>query len=53
MYLNAVLRGCYKWRLAGIVLLQIFLPDRTYRKFADSAISWLGAGLRQARSLNP
>ena len=50
MYLTAVLRGCYPWRLAGIVLLQIFLSDRTYRKVADGAISWLGAGFRQARS---
>ena len=50
MYLTAVMRGCYPWRLAGIVFLQIFLSDRTYRKVADGAISRLGAGFRPARS---
>jgi hypothetical protein len=50
MYLTAVLHGCYPWRLAGIVFLQIFLSDRAYRKVADGAISRLGAGFRLARS---
>ena len=50
LYLSAVLRGCYPWRLAGIVFLQIFLTDRTYRKVADGAISKLGAGFRAAAS---
>jgi glycosyltransferase involved in cell wall biosynthesis len=50
MYLTAVLRGCYPWRLAGIVFLQIFLSDRAYRRVADGAISKLGAGFRLARS---
>jgi glycosyltransferase involved in cell wall biosynthesis len=50
MYLNAILRGCYPWRLAGIVFLQIFLSDRAYRKVADGAISRLGAGMRLAGS---
>lgn len=50
MYLNAALRGCYPWRLAGIVFLQIFLSDRAYRKFADGAIARLGAGFRLAGS---
>ncbi|MEI9929130.1 MAG: glycosyltransferase family A protein [Rhizomicrobium sp.] len=50
LYLGAVLRGCYSWRLAGIVFLQIFLSDRIYRKVADKAISRLGAGFRLARS---
>jgi hypothetical protein len=50
MYLNAVVRGCYPWRLAGIVFLQIFLSDRTYRRVADGAISRLGAGFRPART---
>jgi glycosyltransferase involved in cell wall biosynthesis len=49
LYLSAMLRGCYSWRLAGIVFLQIFLSDRTYRKVADGAISRLGAGFRLAR----
>ena len=53
LYLGAVLRGCYPRRLAGIILLQIFLADRTYRKVADGAISWLGAGFRPVGSLNP
>ncbi|HTT97994.1 MAG TPA: glycosyltransferase [Rhizomicrobium sp.] len=50
LYLTAVLRGCYPWRLAGIIFLQIFLSDRAYRKVADGAISRLGAGFRLARS---
>lgn len=50
LYLEALLRGCYPLRLAGIVFLQIFLSDRTYRRVADGAIAWLGAGLRPARS---
>jgi glycosyltransferase involved in cell wall biosynthesis len=50
LYLNAILRGCYPWRLAGIVFLQIFLSDRAYRKVADRAISRLGAGVRLAGS---
>jgi hypothetical protein len=41
-------RGCYRPGLAGIVFLQIFLSDRTYRKVADGAIQWLRAGLRTA-----
>jgi glycosyltransferase involved in cell wall biosynthesis len=49
MYLTAVLRGCYSWRLAAVVFLQIFLSDRAYRKVADGAISRLGAGFRLAR----
>jgi glycosyltransferase involved in cell wall biosynthesis len=49
MYLTALLRGCYPRRLAGIVFLQIFLSDPTYRKVADRAISGLGAGFRAAR----
>jgi glycosyltransferase involved in cell wall biosynthesis len=42
MYLTAVLRGCYPWRLAAIVFLQIFLSDGTYRKVADGVISKFG-----------
>jgi hypothetical protein len=53
LYLGAVLRGCYPWRLTAIVLLQIFLTDRAYRRVADGAISWLGAGFRPTRPLNP
>ncbi|HEY5339290.1 MAG TPA: glycosyltransferase family 2 protein [Rhizomicrobium sp.] len=37
-YLSAVLRGCYRPRLAAIVFLQIFLPDSFYRRIADRAI---------------
>jgi glycosyltransferase involved in cell wall biosynthesis len=39
-YLAAVLRGCYRPRLAAIVLLQIFASDRTYRKIADRVVTW-------------
>jgi hypothetical protein len=50
LYLAALLRGCYPPGLAGIVFLQIFLSDRTYRNVADKAIARLGAGLRPARA---
>ncbi len=46
LYLAALVRGCYRPSLAGIVFLQIFLPDSAYRKLADTAIARLGAGLR-------
>lgn len=46
LYFAAVLRGCYRPGLAGIVFLQIFLSDRAYRRAADGAIAWLRAGLR-------
>ena len=46
LYLAALVRGCYRPSLAGIVFLQIFLSDRVYRRLADTAIAWFGAGLR-------
>jgi hypothetical protein len=46
LYLNAVLRGCYRPSLAVIVFLQIFLGRSGYRALADRAISWLRIGLR-------
>jgi glycosyltransferase involved in cell wall biosynthesis len=39
LYLGAVARGCYSPRLAAIVGLQIFFPDRLYRWLADNAIA--------------
>ena len=47
-YLTAVMHGCYRPGLAGVIFLQIFLPDRFYRVVADGAIGWLGAGYRAA-----
>jgi len=40
LYLVAVLRGCYRPKLAGIVFLQIFLRDSLYRRGADRMIAW-------------
>lgn len=40
-YLAAVVRGCYSPRLAAIIFLQIFLPDRLYRRIADRAIPFV------------
>jgi glycosyltransferase involved in cell wall biosynthesis len=40
-YLVAVLNGCYAPKLAAIVFLQIFLPDRIYRAVADQAVGRL------------
>lgn len=39
LYLNAVLRGCYRPRLAAVVFLQVFVPDALYRRIADLAIA--------------
>ena len=44
LYLNAVLRGCYRPSLAGIIFLQIFLGRTGYRHLADRAITWLRIG---------
>jgi glycosyltransferase involved in cell wall biosynthesis len=48
LYLNAVLRGCYRPSLAAIIFLQIFLSRIAYRRLADRAISW-----RHAREKTP
>jgi glycosyltransferase involved in cell wall biosynthesis len=47
LYLNAVLRGCYRPPLAAVVFLQIFLGRIGYRRLADKAIAWLHVGLRE------
>jgi hypothetical protein len=51
LYLAALVRGCYRPSLAGIVFLQIFLSDHAYRKLADAAIARLGAGLHPRSDL--
>jgi glycosyltransferase involved in cell wall biosynthesis len=45
-YLAALVHGCYRPRLAGVIFLQIFLGPDTYRALADHSISWLHMGLR-------
>jgi glycosyltransferase involved in cell wall biosynthesis len=45
--LSAIARGCYPAGLAGIVALQVLLSGGAYRRLADAAIRWLGAGLRK------
>lgn len=49
LYLAALVRGCYRPSLAGIIFLQIVLSDRAYRRLADTAITRLRAGLRQTK----
>lgn len=49
LYLRAVMTGCYRPRMAMVIFLQIFLGNRVYRRLADCAISWLGAGLHEAQ----
>jgi glycosyltransferase involved in cell wall biosynthesis len=49
LYLNAVLRGCYRPSLTAVVFLQIFLGRIGYRRLADKAIAWLHVGLREDR----
>ncbi|PZM15566.1 glycosyltransferase family 2 protein [Rhizobium tubonense] len=41
LYLAAVLHGAYSPRLAGIVFLQIVLPDRQYRNITDKWLLFL------------
>jgi glycosyltransferase involved in cell wall biosynthesis len=53
LYLTALWHGCYRPRLAVIILLQILLGDAGYRRLADSAISWLRAGLRESKAREP
>lgn len=47
LYLNAMLRGCYRPRLAATIFLQIFLGPTAYRRLADAGIAWLRLGLRE------
>ena len=44
LWLTAVLRGCYRPSLAAVIFLQIFLPDRGYRRLADDAVRFLKPG---------
>ena len=40
-YLQALIHGCYRPRLAAIIFLQIFLSDAIYRRIADRAIPFV------------
>jgi glycosyltransferase involved in cell wall biosynthesis len=40
LYFSALVRGCYRPRLAVAIFLQIVLPERLYRALADSALAW-------------
>jgi len=53
LYLNAVLRGCYRPSLAVMIFLQIFLGPTAYRRLADYSIAWLKAGLRETEKKAP
>jgi glycosyltransferase involved in cell wall biosynthesis len=53
LYLNALLRGCYRPSLAAIIFLQIFLSHAAYRRLADCAIGQLRAGLREPAKKAP
>jgi glycosyltransferase involved in cell wall biosynthesis len=50
LYLNAVVRGCYRLSLAGVIFLQIFLGAGLYRRVADYLIASLPVGLRPQRA---
>jgi len=47
LYLGAVLQGCYRPSLAGIIFLQIFMRPAGYRRLADQAVSWLRIGVQE------
>jgi glycosyltransferase involved in cell wall biosynthesis len=49
LYLNALLKGCYRPRLAVTIFLQIFLGPAAYRRLADLGIAWLRLGLREPK----
>ncbi|HWA31637.1 MAG TPA: glycosyltransferase family A protein [Rhizomicrobium sp.] len=49
LYLNAVLRGCYRPRLAAVILVQVFMPDALYRRMADGVIAAMDASRRFKR----
>ena len=53
LYLNAVLRGCYRPSLAVVIFLQIFLGRRGYRRLADHAISWLRINIADPEEKKP
>jgi hypothetical protein len=36
LYLNAVVRGSYRLKMAIVVFLQVVLSANAYRKFADA-----------------
>lgn len=40
LYFAALIRGCYRPRMAVAVFLQIVLPARLYRNLADGVIAW-------------
>ena len=50
---EAIVRGCYKPRLALVVLLQVLLDARQYRALADNGIKWLKLGLREKDVAEP
>ncbi|MBV9548386.1 MAG: hypothetical protein JO256_01785, partial [Alphaproteobacteria bacterium] len=47
LFCEALARGCYRPKLAIVVFLQLLLTEPGYRRLADSAIRWFGAGLRE------
>jgi hypothetical protein len=55
LFADAVRRGCYRPRMAGVIFVQIFCPDSLYRKFADAVIGWFGGAVwsRAARAMKP
>ena len=53
LYLYALLRGCYRPKLAATVFLQIFLGAAAYRRLADTGIKWFNLGLRESRRKAP
>lgn len=48
LYLNAVLRGCYRPKLAAVVFVQVFVPDVLYRRVADRVIALTERRVRPA-----
>jgi len=56
LYAQAAIRGCYSARLAAIIFVQIFFPDRLYRRLADVAIGLFRGAVwsrKETRSLKP
>jgi glycosyltransferase involved in cell wall biosynthesis len=54
LYLRAVLGGCYRPKLALTIFLQLFVPDRIYRRLADGIVTlFKGAVWSQAERSAP
>jgi hypothetical protein len=54
LYTSAVARGCFRPRMAAVIFIQIFFPDRFYRALVDLTVGALrGAVWSRTERLGP